>query len=124
MPNDEAEIKVRLGRRVKALRAKAKQTQFDLADKVGVVVEIVSRLERGTNVPSLSRLSKIAQAMNVELADLFTIEDQTTDEQRELMRNIRYILCNRKLSELEHVLEILKHVFVIRRLAERTPSGD
>lgn len=60
-----------LGKRVAELRKAAELTQAQLAEKVGVAVETISRLERGSAIPSLARLEGIARALRVELPDLF-----------------------------------------------------
>ncbi len=60
-----------LGKRVAELRKAAKLTQADLAEKVGVGVETISRLERGASIPPLDRLDKVARVLSVGLKDLF-----------------------------------------------------
>lgn len=60
-----------LGKRVAELRKAAKLTQAKLAEKVGVGVETISRLERGASIPPLDRLDKIARVLRVGMHDLF-----------------------------------------------------
>lgn len=64
-------IDSRVGGRIAEFRRAADLTQAQLAEKVGVATETISRLERGIAVPSLGRLEEIAQALAVELADFF-----------------------------------------------------
>lgn len=66
-----SQVEKLLGRRVAAYRETAGLTQERLASKVRVAVETISRLERGTSIPSVVRLERIAKALGIELRDLF-----------------------------------------------------
>jgi transcriptional regulator with XRE-family HTH domain len=80
-----SDVEARLGRRVAELRKAAKLTQEQLAEKVGVAPETISRLERGASVPSLRSLERIAAAVGVQLRDMFEGGDARTqaDKMRE-----------------------------------------
>ncbi len=54
-----------LGRSVSAYRRRIGITQAQLAERVGVSVETIGRLETGAAVPSLARLDDIACALGV-----------------------------------------------------------
>lgn len=60
-----------LGLRVKECRKMCKITQEKLAEIIGVDNGYISKLEVGQNFPSISTLEKIANALNVELYELF-----------------------------------------------------
>lgn len=60
----------RLGRAVASRRKAANLTQDDLAGMADVDSETISRIERGSVVPSLQRLLVIAEALGVGVADL------------------------------------------------------
>jgi transcriptional regulator with XRE-family HTH domain len=81
-------VKKRLGRRVADQRKAAKLTQAELAERIGVATETVSRLERGMVIPSLARLESIAEALGVEIDALFRSYDQETQKDRALSRLI------------------------------------
>lgn len=55
-----------LGRRVAQLRRRAGLTQAELAERVKVSVETVSRLERGATVPGVETLARMAHAIGSE----------------------------------------------------------
>lgn len=55
-------------RRARLARARMKQT--DLAQQVGVAQSTISRLERGQVDSTVTRLSRIADVLDVTLADL------------------------------------------------------
>ncbi|WP_243336999.1 helix-turn-helix domain-containing protein [Anaeromyxobacter soli] len=79
-------VEKRLGRRVAERRKAAGLTQAQLAERLGVTTETVSRLERGAVVPSLARLEAFASALGVDLSDLFRVADRDAHRDRALHR--------------------------------------
>ncbi len=60
-----------LGLKVKEFRKQRKITQEKLAEIIGVDNGYISKLEVGQNFPSISTLERIADALGVELYELF-----------------------------------------------------
>lgn len=60
-----------LGARIKELRKVCGLSQEQLAEKIGVEPRHMSRIEVGKNYPTIDRLEKIAEALNVPLMDFF-----------------------------------------------------
>jgi len=56
--------------RLKQLREAKGMSQAALAEKVGVSREYIARLEAGKHDPPLSRIEKLAKALNVKLGRL------------------------------------------------------
>ncbi len=56
---------VYIGDRLKALRIENALTQQELADKAGVTVATVARLERNEREPHMTTARKLAQALGV-----------------------------------------------------------
>lgn len=69
-------LQKKLGRRIAELRLARKFTQEQLAEQLGCSVEFVSLVERGVNAPSVARLEDFAEALKVEVKDLFTFKDK------------------------------------------------
>lgn len=63
-----------LGQRIAALRKKQGLTQEALAEVLGCSVEFISLVERGVNAPSVAGLQGFADALKVEVRDLFTFD--------------------------------------------------
>jgi len=84
-----------LGKRVAALRSLADLTQAQLAEKVGVAVETVSRLERGVTVPGVETLARMAQAMGFEPYEILkfprrhSAKDRLLDEATHELRRLK-----------------------------------
>jgi transcriptional regulator with XRE-family HTH domain len=69
-------LQKKLGQRIAALRKTRQLTQIELAKKVGYSVEFISLVERGVNAPSVARLEDFANALQVQVVDLFTFDRQ------------------------------------------------
>jgi transcriptional regulator with XRE-family HTH domain len=65
-----SDVQRRVGKRVKALRALRGLTQEQFAEKVGVSVPYLQRLERGAENSTLRSLVKLANALDVDVAVL------------------------------------------------------
>ena len=74
--NDTTEARQRLGKRlgqrIAARRKAIAWTQDQLAERLGVDAETISRFERGATVPSLVTLDKLARTLSSSTADLLS----------------------------------------------------
>lgn len=82
-----------IGNRILKLRNEQKLTQQQLADKVGVVVSMISKIETGLSDGSIKTLSAIAQALDVSASYILTgdkgiIERRSGEERRDGDRRI------------------------------------
>jgi transcriptional regulator with XRE-family HTH domain len=62
-----------IGRNIAARRKQLSWTQGQLAERVGVDSETISRFERGVHLPSLPTLYKLATTLMIDLGDLVSI---------------------------------------------------
>jgi transcriptional regulator with XRE-family HTH domain len=58
------------GEKLKALRDNAKLTQSELADKTGLSLSIIRDYEQGKKEPTLASAVKLADALDVSVAEL------------------------------------------------------
>lgn len=63
-----------IGHQIRYLRRVKDMSQKTLAQKIGVTVGWVGRIERGIYLPNLKMLFKIAKALQVKVKDLFPQE--------------------------------------------------
>ncbi len=63
-----------LGQRIRQLRQSRpeKLTQEELAERADISVSFLSMIERGERAPHIETLARIAEALDVELAELFS----------------------------------------------------
>jgi len=100
-----------LGARVYELRLKAGLTQAQLAEKTDVSNETISRIERGQRCPSFAVIERLADALQVEVRELFNFSN------RKFLKNN----CPLELLDLLHYLsdmkpQEIKRIFDIARL--------
>lgn len=68
-----------LGARIREIRKGARLSQELLAEKVNVDPRYISRIELGKCFPSLETLEKVAQALSMEIRDLFEFQHLVQD---------------------------------------------
>jgi len=62
----------RLGRHIAERRKQLEWTQEQVAERVNVDAETISRFERGANLPSLLTLEKLSTALHLTVGDLLS----------------------------------------------------
>ncbi|MDR1031000.1 MAG: helix-turn-helix domain-containing protein [Treponema sp.] len=67
----EQELKDALGKNIKFFRFRRQFSQANLAEKADISVTFLSNIERGNNFPQAGTLCNLAQALNVEVWELF-----------------------------------------------------
>ena len=68
---DENELYKSLGKRIKFIRESKNLTQEQLADKTGMSLDYIGKIEVNINHPGLKALIKIANALEVHIKELF-----------------------------------------------------
>ena len=63
-----------IGQSIQEARKKAKLTQKELAEKVGIATITIQQYERGVRTPKIETIQKIAQALNIDVGVLYGIE--------------------------------------------------
>lgn len=95
-----------IGIRIGELRKQKGLTQEKLAEKMGVSPKYLSSIERGKENPTLDMIIKLAQSMDVEIADLFTfIEVEDPSKRKSLISSL---LKEADEESLKRALKILK----------------
>ncbi len=108
----KADLKASFGNKVRALREAQRFTQDELADRIGRSVDTVSNIERGIYATRIEVAGRIAQALKVDLADLFDFRDNVKPsadrEHRRVVRNLTSLLNDldtKNLLALRDVIE-------------------
>lgn len=110
MTSKEKRLATQMGKAIAVRRQQKGLTQAELAEKIDVEQETISRFERGATLPPLGRLADIADALSCPLEDLFRTgsprpEDkaqaiakslsQLSDVDRQMVGDIIEQLCGR-----------------------------
>lgn len=66
-----ATLRQKFGTRLRSIRHQRKMTQEEFAELLGISVDFLSLIERGTNAPSFEVLERIGKALKMPVRDLF-----------------------------------------------------
>ena len=82
MPSKNYQLSKQVGLTIAKYRQQSGLTQNEVAEKLNIGYEAVSRMERGIVMPTVERLVELAEIFDCEAADLLTqssnrIEDQS-----------------------------------------------
>lgn len=72
----DIEIQKKFGKRLRYLRRSRDLSQEQLAESIGLSAAFISLLERGTSSPSLETIVKLAEALDVEVGELFRFDSK------------------------------------------------
>ena len=99
-------LKNQLGKRIQDLRKAQKLTQEMLAEKINIDITSLSEIETGRNYPQPETLYKIANALGVELNQLFLFEENLSakDYVEAIYKNIDFIKNNDEKLKLLYMI--------------------
>ena len=103
-----ADIKLQLGNRIKELRKSKNITQEKLVEIIGSNINNLSRIENGKKFMSADKLAKIAEALNVDIKELFDFGHIMSDD--ELKSEIISCVNNLSSKQLQYVYKSLKNL--------------
>ncbi|GHU92744.1 hypothetical protein FACS189479_02570 [Spirochaetia bacterium] len=84
---DGQDIKTTLGKNIKVLRTRRGLSQADLAEKADMSVTFLSTIERGIRFLQPDMMAKIANALGVEVSQLF-VANLESGEGSELLNHL------------------------------------
>ena len=99
-----------IGSRMKDLRKQKGMSQEDLSEKAATSANYVSRMERGTENPTLDMFVKIAESLEVDLLDLFDFKHE--ENARQLKETLK-----RFAGEIDDEKKLKTAVRVLRAIA-------
>ena len=68
---DEKTIYIKLGKRIKTLRMRTHLTQEKLAEKCGISLDYLGKIEVAISKPGLKTIIKLSQALDIDIKELF-----------------------------------------------------
>lgn len=79
-----------IGTNIKKFRKKKGMTQSELGEKLNVSQQMIGQYENGKNSPQMSTLKKIANALEVKVADLMGISDYLDEVESDIKRTTSF----------------------------------
>jgi transcriptional regulator with XRE-family HTH domain len=113
MEDKDQKIREMLGSRIRSLRTMKKWTQQELGEQADINYKFLGEIERGQQNPSFHVLVKIADALEIDLPELFRFEPEITDR-KELIKKMSEILKSLNDDNLRQVFLMLKIVYPIK----------
>ena len=80
-------LKQKLGKKIQYLRKNNRMTQDQLAEIIGMDTKNISRIENGNNYPTAENLTLIANALEVDVFELFVTHEIPYDEMKQEVLN-------------------------------------
>lgn len=103
-------LEERIGQRIGQQRRAYGLTQAQLAELVEVLPETISRVETGHRTASIALLVRVADAIEVELHELFRL--RSSDSPKDVaMDKLLWFASRLSAHEIDHLLEIGAAVF-------------
>ena len=99
-------INTSLGRRIFALRTAKWLSQDKLAEKAGMSVKHLGKIERGSANASIKCLAEIAKALDMPVRDILDIEHEQGRE--ELLAELTIAILRLPMKDMQVVYRLVK----------------
>ncbi|HBO9053365.1 TPA: helix-turn-helix transcriptional regulator [Pseudomonas aeruginosa] len=109
---DEKTLAGLVGRAIARQRVRCELTQEQVAERLGIGNEAVSRIERGIVIPNIERLVALAEIFGCETADLLTEASARPEDQA---RHLRSLLATLDSDDRQLVMSVVESL--VERLA-------
>lgn len=104
---DGKHLAVIVGRAIARRRTDCRLTQEYVAERLGIGVEAVSRIERGVVLPTVVRLGEFADVFDCRIADLVT---ETSLRAKDQAARIERLLLGLKKEDRAMIVEIVERL--------------
>jgi transcriptional regulator with XRE-family HTH domain len=102
-----SDIRQLVSSRLKALRKD--DTQGELAERAGVSVDVIGKIERAETTPSLETLHRLCRALQVSLAEFFAFDAESKDVS-EAIERIRLYLSTKRLDHIQFADKMVRQI--------------
>ena len=92
MPSKNSQLSKQVGLTIAKYRQQSGLTQNEVAEKLNIGYEAVSRMERGIVMPTVERLVELAEIFICEAADLLTQSSNRIEDQSAQIKSLLSIL--------------------------------
>ena len=97
-----------IGKKIKQLRMKAKLSQAELSEKIGMTEKNLSNVERGLQVPALNSFLKMLDVLKVSLSEFdINICENENKTREELIKEI-YLSSSKEIDAYLNIIKTIK----------------
>lgn len=104
-----AKLREQFGKRLEELLKKHKMKQCELADKLDIDPQSISRMIAGKHFPKEENIEKMITAFNIQPEELFTFSHVADDS--ELIADINRLISNAPSSKIRMAHKIITALF-------------
>lgn len=98
-------MNIQIGKKIRSLRLAGSMTQEQLADRLGVTPQAISKWESGTNLPDITCLPQLSVIFGVSIDALFDLTDESKLERLDNMLEDTRFLTQQEFSHAEAYLK-------------------
>lgn len=109
MTNDKKLNAELIGKSIAKRRLAANLTQDQVAEKLGIGYEAVSRIERGKSIPTVIRLWELAEIFDCEIQELLTESSPRPDDQA---AQIKQMLLELSSKDRDVIMETIQKLYL------------
>jgi len=99
----------KIGQCIAKRRLAANLTQDQVAEKLGIGYEAVSRMERGKSIPTVIRLVELAEIFNCGVEELINESSSRPDDQA---AQIKFMLSQLGNKDRDVILETIQNLYL------------
>lgn len=119
-----SDIAKQLGQRIRELRTQRHMSQEELSFKAGISPAHLGQIERALKNPTIDTIAKISVALDIPIADLFTMDAVATTPHNATLGKIDAQLLSMSEEEQMDILRIIRIFRGYQRRCKASPEMD
>lgn len=122
-----------VGRKIQSLRVKNKLTQDELAEKLYVSRQALSKWENGQSAPTIDNILILSRIFNVTFEEILCLNEKTEFDKEDLFKNHdRYLIISKiisgelvvKLEDVFYQFSPLERMTLLKKIKDGTLKAD
>lgn len=122
-----------VGRKIQFLRVKHKLTQDELAEKLYVSRQALSKWENGQSAPTIDNILILSRIFNVTFEEILCLNEKTEFDKEDLFKNHdRYLIISKiisgelvvKLEDVFYQFSPLERMTLLKKIKDGTLKAD
>ena len=106
--------KVFIGKTLQEIRKRAKMTQSELAEKVGISDKHLSKIETGKNLPSLNNFLRMAEVLEFSLSEFGINSKETLNKDKQKLLKAIHSASDYEIKSYLDIIETLNRILNYR----------
>lgn len=122
-----------VGRKIQSLRVKHKLTQDELAEKLYVSRQALSKWENGQSAPTIDNILILSRIFNVTFEEILCLNEKTEFDKEDLFKDHdRYLIISKiisgelvvKLEDVFYQFSPLERMTLLKKIKDGTLKAD